>query len=247
LVSDKKKRFQQTLWDLQHRWGQPAVRVLGQHSRSDACVPTGFPELDAALSSGGIPSGRITELIGIPTSGATTLTHKIIACGQQNDATAAYIDLTGRLDVDYAVRCGVVLDRLLIVRPHNPARALDIARDLFKESQCSVVVVDLAADDPTTVSLSAADTTLRRLNETVVKTRIAALFLLTPDVYTAWNALDHYSHTRLQVERKEWLYQKRDVRGYLAQITIAKDKTAAGSKQVNIAITFDDVVKGDSA
>jgi RecA/RadA recombinase len=53
----------------------------------------------------------------------TTLAHRIVANAPGWRGVAAYIDLTGTLDPDYAARCGVTLERLLIVRPRDAGHA----------------------------------------------------------------------------------------------------------------------------
>ncbi len=82
---DPSKRLQLTLWDVQKRWGQKALDLLnGPSSTGDSTrISTGFDRLDQMLGSGGIARGRITELLGIPTSGMTTLAHKLTATHRQ--------------------------------------------------------------------------------------------------------------------------------------------------------------------
>lgn len=243
---DPSKRLQLTLWDVQKRWGQKSLDLLNATSSvgDSTRIPTGFAGLDQVLGSGGIARGRITELLGIPTSGMTTLAHKLTAKAQLEQGTAAYIDLSRTFDPDFAVRCNVSLERLLLVRPENVAQALEIARDLFKEGKLNLVLLDL-------VSASAASsnrnlgTMLRRLHEPLVKSGSAAVFLLLAPQRPPWQALDEYTHTRLLVERQAWLYQQRDVSGYRVQVTVLKDRARPGERQVFLDLTFDDVVKGD--
>ena len=246
MSDDKSKRLQLTLWDIQNRWGQKAVSVLSTLTGSDESVSikTGFEVLDAVLSGGGIPRGRITELVGAPTSGMTTLAHKIAASAQTTDGTVAYIDLGGTFDPDYALRCGVSLDRLLIIRPKNVERALEVARDLLKEGKLGVITLDMVAYG-SSERIPSLGTALRRFTEPLVKSRCAVLFLFAPASHQGWQALDEFTHTHLLLERQEWLYNRRDVQGYGVQITVVKDKASAGEKRIRVEITFDSVVKGD--
>lgn len=246
MSDDKSKRLQLTLWDIQNRWGQKAVSVLSTLTGSDdsVSIKTGFEVLDVALAGGGIPRGRITELVGAPTSGMTTLAHKIAASAQTTDGAAAYIDLSGTLDPDYALRCGVLLDRLLIIRPKTAEQALEVARDLLKEGKLGIITLDMVVHG-TLERIPSLGTALRRFTEPLVKSRCAVLFLFSPASHQDWQALDEFSHTRLFIERQEWLYKRRDVQGYGVQITVVKDKANAGEKRVQVEITFDNVVKGD--
>jgi recombination protein RecA len=238
---DKSRRLQQTLWDLQQRWGQNVLDTLGKRLASPGAIPTGFPALDQLLAANGIPRGRISELIGVPTAGVTSLTHRLIASIQASEETAAYIDLGGTFDPDYAARCGVLLDKLLIARPHAPTQALEIARDLVRAGNVALVVVDLVVKRQSGLaavpSLSVA---LRRLHEPVAKSRCAVLFLL-PAPHAA---LDPYTHTRLRMERQGWLYRHADVCGYQTLITILQDKGQAVGQQVTVEMTFTPGVEG---
>lgn len=247
---DPSKRLQLTLWDVQKRWGQKSLDVLNTPSSvgDSTRISTGFAELDQVLGSGGIARGRITELLGIPTSGMTTLAHKLTASAQLEQGTAAYIDLSRTFDPDFAVRCNVSLERLLLVRPENVAQALEIARDLFKEGKLNLVLLDLVSASTASSNRNLGTnlgTMLRRLHEPLVKSGSAAVFLLLAPQPPPWQALDEYTHTRLLVERQTWLYQQRDVSGYRVQVTVLKDKAQPGERQVFLDLTFDDVVKGD--
>jgi len=198
------------------------------------------------LGNGGIPRGRITQMIGIPTSGMTTLAHKIIANAQGGQGAAVYIDLSGTFDPDYAIRCGVMLDRLLLVRPKTITQTLDIARDLFNEGKLTLVLLDLLNERDTTRPRDVG-TMLRKLHEPLAKSRTAALFLLNAPQRPQWQALEEYTDIRLLIQRQTWLYQERDIRGYRVQVTILKDKSSPGEKHIILDLTFDDAVKGNGA
>ena len=110
----------QQRWGTQalRRWGEAPAYRQGQAARAVEAphIPTGFPALDQALGIGGIPRGRITEMMGAPTSGMATLALKVIASAQSRRDMAAYVDLGYTFDPDYAARCGVTPDKLLLVR-----------------------------------------------------------------------------------------------------------------------------------
>ncbi len=71
---DRKRRLEKTVTDIQKRIG---LRAIGRSS--DVLTPfiisTGFPILDAATGIGGLPCGRISEIVSVPTSGAATLAN----------------------------------------------------------------------------------------------------------------------------------------------------------------------------
>ena len=245
---DKAKRLQLTLWDIQKRWGQQALSLLSTMERADAStvIRTGIDPFDALLGENGIPRGKVTQMLGIPTTGMTTFAHKISAHAQREQSAAAYIDLNGSFDPDYAWRCGVALDRLLLVRPESLTQALEIARDLFKEGKLSLVVLDLLSDRRPAKPRDFA-ALLRRMHEPLAKSASAALFLLPPSPPTFWQSLDEYTHLQLLLGRQAWLFEADDICGYRLRISILKDKARPGTRQITFDLNLDELVKGDSA
>src|SRR3954447_1207568 len=75
--------LQQIITAIQRRWGVRALRRLGQPGDDAiAVIPTGFADLDHLLGIGGIPRGRITEFLGTPTSGMSTIVLTLLAQAQ---------------------------------------------------------------------------------------------------------------------------------------------------------------------
>ncbi len=62
-----------------------------------AAIPTGIAALDRALSDGGVPYGRLTEIIGARGSGKTTLVRQIVAGAIAARRWVAYVDATRTL------------------------------------------------------------------------------------------------------------------------------------------------------
>lgn len=126
------------------RFDAPVVRV-GPAPADLAAVPTGYPALDAATGLGGFPRGRITELIGRPTSGRESIAART-AAGVSCGGFAAWIDVSGAVDVAHLAECGADLDRLFILRPPRPIDALAIADRLVAAGRYGVVVLDALPD-----------------------------------------------------------------------------------------------------
>jgi recombination protein RecA len=256
VASRKKQRLDMAVSAIQRRWGPKALRRWGQEARI-AQIPhisTGFPNLDKALGIGGVPRSRITEVLGAPTSGMATLTLKVIANAQAQGDIAAYLDLSQTFDPDYAARCGVDLDRLLLARPHTGVEALEILYSLIASRGAGVLVFDsisqLIAESHGPQAISIA---LRRLAGALAHAPCALIFL-TPlhfgdadstDNYPSGFALPHYTAVRLLIEKEQWLRKRRDVRGYQARVTVLKNKLGPSGKSVSIAITFNGVVDGN--
>lgn len=207
--------LERTIAAIQQKWGSAALHTLEHQSAAPDRLATGVPALDAALC-GGIPRGHLTELIGRPTSGLTTLALKLIAGAQGEGEPAAYVDLNSTFDAAYAAFCGVDLERLLVVRSGSVTQALEITRDLVASSAVGIVVLDAAFTD----GLDTLEQDLHRLASALVKSR-CALVVLAAD-----NTIDHHAALRLHVEHSEWLRDRHGVCGYRAQVIVAKHKFA---------------------
>jgi hypothetical protein len=128
----------------QRRWG---ARALGRGLALPAGhppLPTGVAPLDALLG-GGLPAGGITEVLGRPTSGASTLALHVVAQAQARGQLVAVVDLAGRFHPAYAAACGVDLASLLLVRPASAADALALVAGLIDLALGLIVVPALAA------------------------------------------------------------------------------------------------------
>lgn len=246
-----------TVLQIQKRWGPKALRKLEASKAAVEIphIPTGFGKLDKALGIGGIPRGRVTEILGAPTSGMATLALKLIAKAQEDRDTAAYIDLSYTFDPDYAVRCDVCLKRLLLIRPHSGKEALEITASLIAGGGIGLLVFDSVSqflgETHGPQLMSAA---LRQLVSALSESPCALVFL-TPlyfgdaasqDNYPSGFALPHYAAVRILLEKEHWIKRRRDVRGYRARVTVIKNKLAPASKSAAIEITFNGVVNGNS-
>ena len=253
----KRKQLESTVAAIQQKWGRQAIRQGGSRGLTAEFphIPTGFPTLDKALAGiGGIPRGRLTELLGAPTSGMATLALKIMAEAQAAKDVAAYMDLGVTFDPDYASRCHVNLSKLLLVRPHDGHEALEITHSLIRSRGVGVLVFDsvahLLADPQGTHQLSIA---LRQLPPALAQSPCALIFLTpllssdpsSPANYPRSFALPHYTTVRLLLTKERWLYRGDDVRGYEARVQVIKNKLGAANKTARIAVTFNGLMKGD--
>lgn len=245
----KKQKLEKTISALQARWGAQAVQRLKQMP-SKSLPPhlsTGFSALNEALLIGGLPYGRISEIVGAPTSGMATVALRILANAQNEDKVAVFVDPSHTFDPDYAARCGLVLSQLILVRPFDFQQALVILHDFILGAGINVLVFDvpfsLAAETRTAQALARS---LDRLIAPLGKTQCVLLFLAalpihsasTLDHYPAYSALPHYASIRLHIQRERWIYQERDIHGYQAQILVIKNKFGPAGRLARISLTF---------
>ena len=104
-------------------------------------LPTGLGALDAALASGGLPRGRLTEVVGA--SGKLTLLRQVVDAAVARGEWVAYIDAARTLAPrDWAHLAQV--EGAWIVRPPAPAKAAWCADVLLRSAAFSLVVLDSA-------------------------------------------------------------------------------------------------------
>ena len=116
--------------------------------RSEGMLPTGFPELDAALA-GGFPRGIIATLEGPPGSGRFTLAARLLALASRRGLGAlVQTPAAGAPFPPALAAAGIALERLLVisaVEPVSVARAADI---LLRSAAFGVVVIPAIALRP---------------------------------------------------------------------------------------------------
>jgi len=126
---DRAATLQQIVATIQRRWGTRALRILGAPAHDPALpvVSSGFAEIDAALHIGGLLRGRLTELLGTPTSGMTTLALTVLACAQAQSDLVAYLLAISPID---PLAHDLVFERFLSdERPSLPDIDIDFAAD----------------------------------------------------------------------------------------------------------------------
>ena len=66
-TTEREKAIEQALNQIERRFGKGAIMKLGEVSKIQVeVIPTGSIALDLALGVGGIPRGRVTEIIDAP-------------------------------------------------------------------------------------------------------------------------------------------------------------------------------------
>jgi recombination protein RecA len=199
--------------------------------------------LDDLLAIGGLPKGKVCEIVGRPTSGKTTLALKFLAQAQAY-GPVAYIDQARYFDADYAHRCGIDLSRLLVGMPYDLAESLAATEALVQSESLAALVFDamgtLWADAETARQLGAC---LSRLSAPLARSGLALLFVHADARRTT--PLAHTATLRLRVTRERWLQQHGDVRGYEARVEVLKNRLGPSGRSLSIAIEFNGTVRGE--
>jgi len=104
-------------------------------------MPTGVDALDRALASGGLPRGRLTEVVGA--TGKLTLLRQVVDAAVECGEWVAYIDASRTLAPRDWAHLGHQVG-VWIVRPPEAARAAWCADVLLRSGAFSLVVLDSA-------------------------------------------------------------------------------------------------------
>ncbi|MCZ2156858.1 MAG: DNA recombination/repair protein RecA [Bryobacterales bacterium] len=143
---------------------RPAKVLMSDAAGYIRTIATGCLSLDWVLGVGGFPRGHLVEIFGDPDSGKTTLGLEAIASAQRDGGVAAFLDSEHTLDLLYAARLGVDLERLVYSRPTAVHEAFELMRALVKTCAVDVIVLDSVAalgpaESIVTASLSKAFST----------------------------------------------------------------------------------------
>ena len=115
-------------------------------------LPTGVAELDEGLAGGGLPRGRLTEIVGARGSGKATLLRRIVAETLDHSGWVAYIDATRTLAPRDWASFGSD-EGLWMIRPRDPTRAAWCADVLLRCGAFALVVIDSAPVLPRKVAV----------------------------------------------------------------------------------------------
>jgi hypothetical protein len=135
---------------------QLAAVVAGTPSTTPG-LPTGLTALDAVLPGGGLPRGRITEILAPAGVGKTTLALSLAATTLTAGHTVAWVDAARTLDPrDWLATSMEGSDALWVVRPTEATRAPWCADLLLRTGAFALVVLDGAPVLPRTVGVRLA-------------------------------------------------------------------------------------------
>ena len=111
---------------------------------TDDTAATGISEIDLPLR-GGVRRGHLSEIVGAPSSGRTTVLCSILTAATARGEVVALIDTCDRFDPLSASAAGMDLSRLLWIRESgNAGRALKAMNLIVQAGGFGIVAFDLA-------------------------------------------------------------------------------------------------------
>jgi RecA/RadA recombinase len=204
------------------RRGVPDGPMTGPMA-SRGALPTGQPPLDAALRSGGWPRGALALLDAPAGGGATTLALGSLAAAQAAGGVVAYLDPSGSLDPAIAARLGVRLEWLLVVRPADPAEALELAAWLARDGRVDAMALDFGG--------APAPRGLDRLGRLLVRSGGVTLLLAGSGVREA-------AGVRVRLRRRAWLAVGRDLVGQRVEAVVERHRWALAGGRAELDLFF---------
>ena len=246
-------------WETKHS----LIRMGSRVNVPIPSVPTGIITFDEeVLGCGGIPRGRVIEVIGPESSGKTTIALMMVACFQALGEIAAYVDAEHSLDPTYANKLGVDVDNLLISQPDYGEHALGVVEALVRSGLVSVIVIDSVAALVPKAELqgdmgdshmglqarlmsqalrkltgigSKSGTTLIFINQ--IREKIGVMFG-SPETTTGGRALKFYSSVRLDVRRRAALKEGDMEVGHQMEVKAIKNKVGSPKRSTLLDLYY---------
>jgi RecA/RadA recombinase len=192
-------------------------------------LPTGQPQLDAALRTGGWPRGALALLDASLGSGATSLALGSLAACQAAGGLAAYLDPGRAFDPAVAAGLGVNLEWLLVVRPADAAEAVELAAWLARDRSVDAFVLDLAgASLPGTRALD-------RLADLLVRSGAVGLVVAGR---RGREVAGRVASVRVALRRRAWLAAGRDLVGQRVEATVTRHRWALAGGSAELDLWF---------
>ena len=257
-------KLNETITQIHKQFGKGSLRVMSDHSAAEPVqvISTRNKVIDGLTGIGGVPRGRIVEIFGPESGGKTTLCLQIIAEAQANGELVAYIDAENAMDMEYARKLGVDVDKMYISQPVCGEDALEIVLMLVKSGAVSVIVVDSVAalvprneldgemgDAQMGLQARMMSQAMRKLTHAVktsgtvlifinqIRDKIGVMFG-SPETTSGGRALKFFSSLRIDIRRISQIKKGDVIIGHNAKIRVIKNKLSAPYRDSEVPLIY---------
>jgi len=127
---------------LEKKFGVGTI-IMGKDTREELeVVDSGSLTLNLATNIGGLPVGKLIELLGMESSGKSTLTLHAISNFQKLEGKCVLVDYEQSFDRAYATALGVDMDKLIIIQPECMEDGYNMTEELIKTGNIRLVIHD---------------------------------------------------------------------------------------------------------
>lgn len=264
LSKDKKESGFSELQSLVNKvCGEGAFQILNKKSTNlHPAIPTGIRALDKILGIGGFPIGRSVELYGENSSGKTTTALTAAASAQQVGYIVLYIDAEHALNVAYAVKLGIDLDRFGLTQPSSAEEVINLVQTVLESGQKVFIVIDsVAALTPKaetegdaaeahmglmarlmarfcrkiTGPLGKSECVLLLLNQ--IRQKIGVMFG-NPNITTGGKSLPFFASMRIEVRRGDKLKSGEAQIGNKTKFVVVKNRMGTPYQEAEADLVF---------
>jgi len=238
------------------------MEIFTADSQPDIPVlKTGLPALDAIIG-GGLPTGKVAEVYGLPSTGKTTLCMQMVTNFQKQGLTVLWIDLENAWDRGYAKDVGVDLKKLLMMKPDYGEDAFEGIEKMLREKKAQVVVIDSIPALAPRAELEAEvgkptmgaqarliAQAMRKLIPLLEKTGAVLIFInqlrvnlmggqYDPYTRPGGMSLKFYERTAIQLRRKMGLKRGNEIIGYEIEAKAIKSYSTSPLKTAMFQLIF---------
>jgi len=140
ISTEQQDNLRKIINELEKKFGKGVIHFATDERPKDK-IALPVKELND-LTGGGIQCGSFSIIWGNKAVAKTTLAFYLIADAQKQEKQCIYFAIEPGFDKKWAEKCGIQLDKLLIVRPKTAEEAMDTLIKLSKEKVIDFAVID---------------------------------------------------------------------------------------------------------
>lgn len=261
-AKEKNKKIKESLDKLDETFGAGSVIRLGDNKKVGDIefISTGSLKLDAAVG-GGVPRGRITEIIGMESTFKSSLCFQTMAECQKGGGLVAIIDFEHAYSKEQAESLGVNNDEIYFSQPRTAEEGLSVLEELIKSGAFDLICVDSiaamlpASEDEGTMSAQSMGVVAKLMSKALRKLAGPISFSNTAVIFvnqyrqvigtyfptttgSGGLALKFYASVRLETSRAN-IKEGDEVIGNILKVKVLKNKVGVPFRRVELRYLFD--------